>query len=697
MSAQRIPDFFSEWIHPSLEFEVDKDDQILEVKGVKKNRIITMLAAACIAMAGWNFFFGKTIPVFPLLVALCTVLLTFLREGGLAKFAYFALLLSPIVTALSGEFLCTAAVLILTCHHSFLITKSAKYTLFHLCFNVLLLQFFCTPVGCAKIKAMSSEAMAEAFDDSLDLVCFSAVTYGITLYFEELTHNRLINKLFTFKQNLDQANKTLNDEKTELSKNIQMKDTFIYSFSHELKNALNGLLGNLFLALEEVKDDKTLGFLTNARVCGEVLKNFIHNVLDSGKLENGNLEVTFERANVRALLENTWAVCGQIIRNKRLHGFMRIAKDIPEHLELDQQRIMQIMLNLTSNASKFTDEGKIHYDISWSLPGNNSQASPDIDLNEETESEENFHQSKTFEKADKMLPCGSPTKKFMETEFYELNFQKFKFSARENLYSDLPPGTQGVLKIQIFDTGCGMSPEDQKKLFKKFSQVGKNDAHKKIGTGLGLWICKELAERLNGEIKVHSIPDVGSSFQVLIRTSVSPIGQKSADSVSPHLNHSGSSTFHSSKGNFRTLRSNSRFRNLLSSSIDIGQIPKKLVLIVDDDCFSLELMKNYMKKLGIEYLCGYNGEDAVKIYEENHDKICLIFTDNQMPKKTGTEAAKEIRTINKQIKRRYLPIFCTSGDPIKFSENKGPFTGFLSKPIEFQNIQNILRNYNILE
>ncbi len=68
-----------------------------------------------------------------------------------------------------------------------------------------------------------------------------------------------------------------------------MKDVLIYTFSHELKNALNDLLVYLYLAYDTAKDDtQVLQFLLPAKACGEVLKNFIHNILDFGKLEDAN-------------------------------------------------------------------------------------------------------------------------------------------------------------------------------------------------------------------------------------------------------------------------------------------------------------------------------------------------------------------------------------------------------------------------
>ena len=102
----------------------------------------------------------------------------------------------------------------------------------------------------------------------------------------------LFRKINALKDSLTQANTNLNAQNTKLQDSLEMKEVFIYTFSHELKNALNGLLGNLTLGYDAAKNSPAMRFLSSAKVCGEVLKNFVHNILDSGKLENGNLEVS---------------------------------------------------------------------------------------------------------------------------------------------------------------------------------------------------------------------------------------------------------------------------------------------------------------------------------------------------------------------------------------------------------------------
>ncbi len=63
-------------------------------------------------------------------------------------------------------------------------------------------------------------------------------------------------------------------------------------------------------------------------------------------------------------MENIWTICGRIIENKRLQGYLEVEKNVPRYLELDEQRMIQIILNLVSNAVKFTQKGHVRLQIS---------------------------------------------------------------------------------------------------------------------------------------------------------------------------------------------------------------------------------------------------------------------------------------------------------------------------------------------
>ena len=540
----------------------------------------------------------------------------------------------------------------------------------------------------ATIKRMSPEELAgniraviayTFFGGFLNLVC-------MRLFYAQFAS--LLNKVSTLTESLSKANSQLNNQNLKLQNNLEMKDVFIYTFSHELKNALNGLLGNLGLAFDSVKDPRAAEFLSSAQVCGEVLKNFINNILDSGKLENGNLEVAPERKDVMNFLQNVWAICGRIIQNKRLQGYLEIEKNVPKYLELDEQRVIQIILNMVSNAVKFTEKGHVRIRVRWQTISTsgaqldssenkaNNQSQENSAVPEEEDEAALFNFTEEF--SDTLEDCPSNKenchlatehlKKFLTVpQFYQLNLAKWSWTQEESLSSNLSKGSQGILRIQVLDTGCGMTSEDQTMLFQKFSQVSPAQGQRKIGVGLGLWICKELATRLYGDIKTRSSVGVGSVFEFAIRTKVSSIPENSRTYQRPR---------------------DQVARNCLQRKVSLGQrAPNTMkTLIVDDDSFNIELMKNYLNKFGISYICAYDGKEAVSLFKTYHREICFVITDNFMPRKTGVEAAMEIANFLEEKRRPKIPILCISGDVKVHVETKG-ITSVIQKPINFDRLK----------
>ena len=112
---------------------------------------------------------------------------------------------------------------------------------------------------------------------------------------------------------------------------------------------------------------------------------------------------------------------------------------------------------------------------------------------------------------------------------------------------------------------------------------------------------------------------------------------------------------------------------------------QKKTLIADDDSFNMELLKNYLDKLGVSYLCAYDGEEAVSLFKKNYQDICFMITDNFMPKKTGTEAAEEIGMFLLEKKLPRIPIVCVSGD-MKVNVGRHGITSVIQKPINFDRL-----------
>ncbi len=167
----------------------------------------------------------------------------------------------------------------------------------------------------------------------------------------------------------------------------------------------------------------------------------INDVLDLARIEAGKMELNFEEVHLAEMTTSVMSTAKGLVKEKHIQLLHRIPSDMPT-VRGDTMRVRQILLNLISNASKFTDEGSITVQsiVQKSLTG--------------------------------------------------------KMEALVN----------------VIDTGPGISPEDQEKLFKAFSQVDGSATRKSGGSGLGLSICANLVQLHGGKIGVHSVIGKGSTF-----------------------------------------------------------------------------------------------------------------------------------------------------------------------------------------
>ena len=246
----------------------------------------------------------------------------------------------------------------------------------------------------------------------------------------------------------------------------------------------------------------------------------VNNVLDTGKSDIGNLEVNPVVTNIHELFQRGWTICHELIRRKGLTGHLKISRKMPLKLLIDGQKINQILLNLIGNAVKFTDSGSITVTVQWlqfdSLCEKCFYPIPYDDTDEGV-----------FDRQDNMYRISLSRDMCLSSEYLVFSNERKKFNVDELSYSE--EKSKGMLKIIIKDTGCGMNQDSVKKLFQKFSQVSDDASKRQIGTGLGLYITKEICNKMGGDIRVYSKPGVGSTFIACIPSTSVPAKREALD------------------------------------------------------------------------------------------------------------------------------------------------------------------------
>ncbi len=214
-----------------------------------------------------------------------------------------------------------------------------------------------------------------------------------------------------------------------------------------------------------------------------------------------------------------------------------------------------------------------------------------------------------------------------------------------------------LLRIDIIDTGIGMTPEQQSKIFKSFVQADSTTTRKFGGTGLGLSISRRLTEAMGGNLTVHSKAGMGSTFRLEL-----PLGTDDlAELVSP-----------------AELTRLSLERVEEDGNTELIRLPAKRVLVVDDGESNRRLIELVLSRAGAEVVTAENGLQAIDTINESVPE--LVVMDMQMPVLDGYAATRQLREQGLTV-----PIIALTGNAMRGDREKCIEAGcddFLTKPID---------------
>ena len=154
--------------------------------------------------------------------------------------------------------------------------------------------------------------------------------------------------------------KRLENSVSDLEDALKSKDIFIAGLSHEIRNPLGSIIGGIELLLLKISDSNLRSILNNAKICGDVLLNILNNLLDAAKLKANKFEIAPVDINVKDSIEKAIIVQKDKMSAKKIMFHAFIDNKIPNMIHIGCDRLLQILINLMSNATKFTEkEGSI--------------------------------------------------------------------------------------------------------------------------------------------------------------------------------------------------------------------------------------------------------------------------------------------------------------------------------------------------
>jgi PAS domain S-box-containing protein len=326
----------------------------------------------------------------------------------------------------------------------------------------------------------------------------------------------------------------------------QTKDAFLANVSHELRTPLNAVIGLSGLALRASENPKQRDTLEKISESGQTLLAIINDLLDLTKIAAGEMQFEQIAFSPRKIAARVSSAMAHRAAEKGLALTQTLAVDLPEVLRGDPLRIEQILLNLVSNAIKFTQSGRVAINMAC-----------DIDVD-------------------------------------------------DNI----------CLRIEVDDTGIGMTQPEIERIFQPFAQADASITRRFGGTGLGLAICLRLAEGMKGGIEVSSTPHLGTTFTVRLQVGQGSIADLPTAEERPAFDPAQ------------------------------ARYPQARVLVVDDQQLNREVVFELLASVGIVPRLADNGSAALDIVREaGPDGFDLVLMDIQMPVMDGITATRLIREL----------------------------------------------------
>ena len=518
----------------------------------------------------------------------------------------------------------------------------ATGSIWHSIFNTLMQLIFINTLYQRPMNRSLSSLHPEAFLNSLtkstqEIILFSAVSMLIT---------------HVFIKDADQKAHIAKQSKNE----VERQKNFLLGFSHELRNLLNSLIGNIKLVGLEITTVKAKDLILNAEVCSELLLHLVNNILDTGKAEVGDLEINSSSIRIYDTMERIWCVCSELIKRKDLQGAFKMNRNVPQVLCLDHYRFMQILLNLVQNAVKFTNQGRVDVNV-------------ELIPNKESVTEDCFepHPFDTLNEGifEKNQAMSNIRKDCVTSNFISRNFSQEELPTVVN-------ERKAVLKIIVSDTGVGMSQEVVGKLFQKFKHVTSDHSRRRLGTGLGLFVTKELCRRMGGDIKVYSREGKGSVFIFCLP-------------VKPAMKR-------------QTLLVNSK------SAMDLISRRQPTALVVDDQDFSSNILKVFLEKLNVKVTdVAQNGLEAYQKFASlvsANKSPDIVTMDLDMPIMDGKTASQKIRELERE--KGLIPCLliivsgnCSQSEIDQCIDQNGEVKAdvFLKKPVNINELSRIISSH----
>lgn len=386
----------------------------------------------------------------------------------------------------------------------------------------------------------------------------------------------------------------LEKDKEEANEASKAKTDFLSNMSHDIRTPMNAIIGFSESLLTENMPINQKSEVQSIYDAASTLLGIINNILDVSRIESGKEEKKETTYEMRKIVMQLSSVITAKLDQNKVKLNINISSDVPKFMIGDELKIYQILMNILSNAAKYTNEGHIDFNIS-----------------------------------------------------------------SENV------GDMATVKFSVADTGIGIKESDYDKLFVKFSRIHNQENYNEVeGTGLGLVITKKLVELLGGTISFTSKYKVGTTFTVVLPQKID-FNAIEKEEVNTQT---------------KVSTSNVHFDGSLYD-----------ILIVDDNMLNLKVAQRILSDYKFNITCLQSGAEAIEKIKGGA-RYDLIFLDHMMPLMDGIQTLKTLKNLEGVKVPPVIALTANAMVGMKEFYLKEGFDGYISKPINREELQVLLNN-----
>ncbi|NUM35545.1 MAG: response regulator [Candidatus Brocadiae bacterium] len=508
------------------------------------------------------------------------------------------------------------------------------------------------------------------------------------------------------------------------------KSEFLANMSHEIRTPLNAVIGFTDLLMKTPMSTIQKQYAQNANTSGQALLNIINDILDFSKIEAGKLELEIIKTDIMELLEQTADIVKYSAEQKGLELLMNIKPSIPRYAEVDAIRLKQILVNLCSNAIKFTEKGEVELKLEFQAidekKGIYTFSIRDTGIGIKEEQKQKLF--KSFSQAD-----SSTTRKFGGTGLGLVisDILAKKMGGKIQLNSQFSKGS--VFYFSIETPYFYGDKEEENLLLKHVMVIDDNDNNRKIlqenfafwgieytGYDNGLSALKILEKKNKFDLLIvdYHMPYIDGLKVIRIIRENLKLSQEKMPIILLHSSCEDQKLLEECQSlgiDFHLVKP-IKFKELL---VYLKHIPKRkgkespaiipkeetsapsmkskeaTILVAEDVPVNMLLMKSLISNIlpDAKIIEALDGIEAIEAMQKQ--KIDIIFMDIQMPGMDGIEATKKIREYEAEI-NTHIPIIALTAGILKEEKEKCLGCGmddFISKPINVKELMAVLKKY----